>query len=110
MSIFQFLRILAARRLFLLIALISCFSVATVMTFILPKRYKASARLMLDIVKPDPVTGQVIANQFLRAYTNTQIELIRDQQVAGLQDQLAFAYARLGVFRPRNPRSASPKP
>ncbi len=91
MSIFQFLRILLARRLFLLTALISCVSVATVAAFILPKNYKASARLMLDIVKPDPVTGQVIANQFLRAYTNTQIELIRDQQVAGLVvDQMGW--------------------
>ncbi len=94
MSIFQFLRILAARRLFLLTALFSCVTVATGMTFILPKRYKASARVLLDIVKPDPVTGQVIANQFLRAYTNTQIELIRDKQVAGLVvDQLGWETA-----------------
>lgn len=91
MSLFQFLRILYARRLFLLIALISCVSVATVAAFILPKQYKASARIMLDIVKPDPVNGQVIANQFLHAYTNTQIELIRDQQVAGLVvDQMGW--------------------
>jgi uncharacterized protein involved in exopolysaccharide biosynthesis len=91
MSLFQFLRILYARRMFLLIALISCVSVATVAAFVLPKQYKASARVMLDIVKPDPVNGQVIANQFLHAYTNTQIELIRDQQVAGLVvDQMGW--------------------
>ena len=91
MSIFQFLRILFARRLFLLTALVSCVSVATVAAFVLPKHYKASARVMLDIVKPDPVTGQVIANQFLRAYTNTQIELIRDQQVTGsVVDQMGW--------------------
>lgn len=83
MSLFQFLRILAARRHFLIIALLSCVITATAASFVLPKRYKASARVLLDIVKPDPVTGQVIANQFLRAYTNTQIEMIRDQQVAG---------------------------
>jgi len=94
MSIFQFLRILAARRLFMLAALISCVTVATGMSFILPKRYKATARVMLDIVKPDPVTGQVIANQFLHAYTNTQIELIRDQGVAGqVVDQLGWETA-----------------
>ncbi len=94
MSIFQFLRILAARRIFMLIALMSCVSVATAMTFVLPKRYKASARIIMDIVKPDPVTGQVIANQFLHAYTNTQIELIRDPQVAGqVVDQMGWASA-----------------
>ncbi|MBL8554517.1 MAG: hypothetical protein JNL41_09585 [Phenylobacterium sp.] len=37
---------------------------------------------MLDVIKPDPVTGQVMSTAFLRAYTKTQIELVKDQQVA----------------------------
>lgn len=39
---------------------------------------------MMDLVKPDPVTGQVTAApSFARAYTKTQIELIKDYRVAG---------------------------
>ena len=38
----------------------------------------------MDLVKPDPVTGQVTAApSFARAYTKTQIELIKDYRVAG---------------------------
>lgn len=82
MSLVQFFRILYARRWILLTSLFSCLFVGIVMAQTLPKRYVAHARVMLDIVKPDPVTGQVIGTQFLRAYTRTQIELIKDQQTA----------------------------
>lgn len=92
MSFLQFLRILFARRSILLAALLGSVLVAAIMTQILPYRYESKARIMLDIVKPDPVTGQVMSNQFLRAYVRTQIELIRDYQVAGVVvDKLGWA-------------------
>jgi uncharacterized protein involved in exopolysaccharide biosynthesis len=81
MSLVQFFRILYARRLILLTALISSFAVALVMVQVLPKRYVAHARVMLDLIKPNPITGQVLGNE-RRAYTRTQIEIIQDYQVA----------------------------
>lgn len=82
MSLVQFFRILYARRIILIVALVSALVAGAVMIKVLPKRYSAHARIMLDVVKPDPVTGQVLGTQFLRSYTKTQIELIKDYQTA----------------------------
>ncbi|MDP3491516.1 MAG: Wzz/FepE/Etk N-terminal domain-containing protein [Hyphomonadaceae bacterium] len=83
MSIVQFLRILWARRMLVIAATISCVVGAFVVTQIVPPRYQGQSRVMLDLVKPDPVTGQVTSPQFAKAYTRTQIELIKDYRVAG---------------------------
>lgn len=92
MNIFQFLRILWAYRLIVL----GCVAVAligsVVFVQIAKPRYEAQSRVMLDIVKPDPVTGQVMSSPFVRAYTKTQIELVQDYQVAGRAvDNLGWA-------------------
>lgn len=92
MSLVQFLRMLYARRMIVLAALLSCVITATLTAFLLPPRYEAHARLMLDVLKPDPVTGQVMSNNFMRAYTVTQIEMIKGTAVAGrVVDQLGWA-------------------
>ncbi|MGQ5701989.1 Wzz/FepE/Etk N-terminal domain-containing protein [Sandaracinobacteroides sp. A072] len=92
MSFIQFLRILAARWRLILGTMLACFLVATVVANLLPKRYPASARVLLDIVKPDPVTGEMIAGRDARAYVRTQVELIRDMRVAGnVVDRLGLA-------------------
>ena len=91
MSLIQFLRILAARRSIVLTALISCLVVAIVVSQLLAPRFEARSRIILDIVKPDPVTGQLMQTQFIRAYTRTQIELIKDYRTAGpVVDQLGW--------------------
>ena len=83
MSIIQFFRMLWAKRLLVGIVTAACLFVAIFVSWVLPPRYEATSRVMLDIVKPDPVTGEVIASQWARAYVKTQIELIRDYRVAG---------------------------
>jgi polysaccharide biosynthesis transport protein len=91
MSLIQFLRILAARRGIILAALLSCFLVALIMSQILPKRYEATSRVMLDTVSPDPVTGISIGSNY-RAFVKTQTELIEDEQTAGrVVDRLGWA-------------------
>ncbi|MBA3896889.1 MAG: exopolysaccharide biosynthesis protein EpsF [Sphingomonadaceae bacterium] len=92
MSLKHFLLILAARRGIILVAVLGCFLASMIVAQLLPPRYKATTRIVLDIVKPDPVTGQVIASNFLRAYTQTQIELIEDYRTAGrVVDELGWA-------------------
>lgn len=83
MSFIQFLRILIARRWIILASLVICTLLALAISSRLPQRYPATARVMLDVIKPDPVTGAVLATQFVRGYTKTQIELIQDYRVAG---------------------------
>lgn len=83
MSITQFLRILFARRWIILITLVTCVVVAVATAKSLPERYDARARVILDVVKPDPVTGQMLGGPAVRSYIKTQTELIQDYRVAG---------------------------
>lgn len=83
MSIIQFFRILWARRYIVMMASISCIVGAFIVTQLLPPRYEGQSRVMLDLVKPDPITGAIISSQFAKVYTRTQVELIKDYKVAG---------------------------
>lgn len=82
MSILQFARILWARRMIILLAPLLLVVIATVAVFVLPPKYEAKSRVMLDVIKPDPVTGQVLSSPFLRAYIQTQTELIKDDAMS----------------------------
>jgi len=82
MNLIQFIRIIWARRLVILLSTLFCALAGIVVVQVVAPKYVAQSRIMLDVVKPDPVTGQVMATAFLRAYTKTQIELMKDEQVA----------------------------
>ena len=91
MSLMQFLRMLHARRMIVFAAFLSCLMTAAITAFVLPPRYEARARVMLDVLKPDPITGQVMTNSFMRAYTMTQVEMIKGSGVSGrVIDQLGW--------------------
>ena len=91
MSLMQFVRIFWARRWLIVAATVSTLIGALIVTSILPPRWEAHARVMLNIMKPDPVTGQIIAAQEGRLYAQTQIELITDSGIAGqVAEQLGW--------------------
>jgi uncharacterized protein involved in exopolysaccharide biosynthesis len=79
----QFLRIFWCRRSIILIlaATISCATGGFVVTRLLPPRWPASSRVMLNTLKPDPVTGWMLGAG-ARSYVATQVELIRDYSIA----------------------------
>lgn len=83
MSIIQFFRIIWARRMLVLAATVSCLIGALLLTMILPARYESNARVLLGLLKPDPVTGLVISGPATGAYVATQTELVTDFSVAG---------------------------
>jgi uncharacterized protein involved in exopolysaccharide biosynthesis len=92
MSLTQFLAILLARRWMVIAAMLASLAGAAVVLAVVPPRYTANTRLLLDFIKPDPVTGQVIGGQFARAYTATQTQLIKDYRVAGaVVDELGWS-------------------
>lgn len=82
MSIIQFLRIVWAYRLLIVVSTVACTLMAVVVVQVVKPRYEAQSRVMLDVIKPDPVTGEAMSTAFLRTYTKTQIELVKDLQVA----------------------------
>jgi succinoglycan biosynthesis transport protein ExoP len=83
MSLSQFFAILLARRWMIIAALLASLAGAVLVIMLVPPRYTASTRVVLDVIKPDPVTGQTMSPQFAKAYTQTQIQLIQDSRVAG---------------------------
>ena len=99
MNVFQFLRIIWAYRVIVLAFLGACLLGSVVFVQVAKPRYEAASRVMLDIVKPDPVTGQVISSPFVRAYTKTQIELVQDYQVAARVVDNLDIHARVGATR-----------
>ncbi|MEZ5656809.1 MAG: chain length determinant protein [Sphingobium sp.] len=92
MSFIQFFRILWARRAIVLLSTIGCFIAAALVIASVPPRYSAGSRLMLDLLKPDPVTGDMIGSRSAREFVKTQMQLIQDYRVAGkVVDALGWA-------------------
>jgi uncharacterized protein involved in exopolysaccharide biosynthesis len=81
-SIIQFLRILWAHRWITAIATVSCLVGGVVVLLIVPPRWQAHTRIVLDNIKSDPLTGEGMGPQ-ASAYAATQVELIKDYPVAG---------------------------
>lgn len=92
MNLIQFLRIFWARKWLILGSMLTCLAVAVTVASFLPKRYPGTARLMLDTVRPDPVTGIGVGGRDARDFIRTQLEFIRDERVAGgAVDRLGLA-------------------
>lgn len=90
MSILQFLRIIWARRWLIGAATLASLLGAILVILIVPPRWEATSRVMMGLLKPDPVTGLVIGNS-AGAYVNTQMELVKDYSVAGrVADELGW--------------------
>jgi len=83
MSLIQFWRILSAR--WLLIAATTIFSLAggILAVQLLAPRWDAEAHILLNLLKPDPVTGEMLGGGASRAYIGTQVGLITDYSVIG---------------------------
>jgi polysaccharide biosynthesis transport protein len=80
-NIIQFLRIVWAWRRISVLATLATVSGALIVILAVPPRWEAHTRVMLDTIKPDPLTGQVIGGA-ASAYAATQVEVIKDNAVA----------------------------
>jgi polysaccharide biosynthesis transport protein len=83
MSILQFLRIFWARWITIVVTTVCAAVGAYVVAVLVPPRYEATAPVLLNLSKPDPVTGQAINMRGSQPYIETQRELIRDYRVTG---------------------------
>ena len=64
-------------------ALICCLLGGLLATTISPARYQARARVTLNFIKPDPVTGVFMDFKRMNRYFRSQVSLIEDIQVIG---------------------------
>lgn len=93
MSLVQFLRILAARKSIILATLLACFFAAAVTVNLLPPRYEAHNRVLIDVTKPDAFIG-TMSQSAISSYVANQLKLIKDVQTAGIVvDNLGWATA-----------------
>jgi uncharacterized protein involved in exopolysaccharide biosynthesis len=90
MNIFQFIRIFWARRALLIAATLSTLAGALVVMLIVPTKWTATTRVIMETLKPDPVTGQVLGKA-ATIYILAQQAMITDYTVAGrVADQLGW--------------------
>jgi succinoglycan biosynthesis transport protein ExoP len=83
MNIVQIWRMLWARRALILVSMLVCLVLATIAARAIPQYYEASARVMLDTLRPDPVTNTAMSPQATKAFVQAQTDFIRDYRVAG---------------------------
>ena len=92
MSIGQFFQIVAAGRWRLLLCVIACVAGAMVFAFRLPPTYEARARVLLELVQPDLVTGTEVNAKSTEPYVRTQQLLAMSERVAlRVVDKLGWA-------------------
>lgn len=83
MTIDQFLAILRARYKIGLFALIVTVVTTTAITLILPKAYKADAKVVVDFKGGDPLAGSVVPmGAMMPTFMTTQVEIIKSRRVA----------------------------
>lgn len=82
MTIQQFLLILRARYKAALITLLIVVVLAALFTAMQPKRYTATAAVMVDVKSPDPVAGQFMQGMVAPGYMATQVDIISSDRVA----------------------------
>lgn len=103
MSIIQFLRIFWARRMIVLVTMIAAFLGSYVVTLLVAPRYEATARVMLDVISADPITGDTIGRSS-GTYFQAQAEQVKDYAVTGaVVDALGFLSdpGKIGAYQGR---------
>jgi len=82
MNFQQIIIVLMARKKIVISIFFATVLAATVISFLLPKTYKATASVLLNYKGVDPVTGLTLPGQLLPGYMATQIDIITSKNVA----------------------------
>lgn len=82
MNISQFLSVLRARWPVALLVFVLTVGAAVGMSMLMPKQYTATATLVVDQTRPDPVSGAVFSGNPSAAFTATQIDIMKSPSVA----------------------------
>jgi protein tyrosine kinase modulator len=82
MSLYQFLTLLRARFKIVLLMLLGTVAVIVAASLVLPKRYTATAAVVLDVKSPDPITGIMLHAMVMPGYMATQRDIITSDRVA----------------------------
>ncbi|MBV8683433.1 MAG: hypothetical protein JO111_11195 [Caulobacteraceae bacterium] len=93
MSINALWQIILARRMFIAMCTVCCLIGVVVVSLIVPPIWEGKSRVLLNLVKPDPVTNEIAAGSGAAsgAYVGNQMSLITDYTVTGkVVDELGW--------------------
>lgn len=82
MTLQQFLLTLKARRKTILVVFLTIVGLVVGLSLVLPKKYTASASVLVDVKSSDPIYGAMMQAQFLPGYMATQVDIITSDRVA----------------------------
>ncbi len=81
MNFSQFLLILRVRYKIILLIMISTIGITVAISLVLPKKFQATATVLLNYKGVDPVTGMTIPAQLMPGYIPTQVDIIQSRNV-----------------------------
>lgn len=81
MSVSVLFRILMARLPLMIFIVLVSLTVITLITFLLPEKYRASVDLIIDSKGQDPISGYVMPAQQMRGHIQTQADVISSRTV-----------------------------
>jgi chain length determinant protein EpsF len=82
MNLHQFLTVLRARFKIVVLILLATVAAIVAASLVLPKRYIATASVVLDVRSPDPVSGTILHAMVMPGYMATQRDIISSDRVA----------------------------
>ena len=82
MTFQQFLLILRARWLVILLTFMVVVGTAVGVSLVMPKKYAASAAVLVYVKTPDPILGALIPGMMTPGYMATEIDIIQSDRVA----------------------------
>ena len=82
MTLQQFLLILRARLWVVLLTFVFIVATTVGVSLWLPKRYTATASVVVDVKSPDPVSGLMLQGMVAPSYMATQVDIINSDRVA----------------------------
>jgi chain length determinant protein EpsF len=94
MSLQQFLMILRGRRVLVLAILVGTIATIVAASLVLPKKYSATAAVVVDVKSPDPISGTMLHAMVMPGYMATQRDIITSERVADKAAQLLKVEAR----------------
>lgn len=94
MSLAQFLMILRGRLVLVLAILVGTIATIVAASLVLPKKYSATAAVVVDVKSPDPISGAMLHAMVMPGYMATQRDIITSERVAEKAAQLLKVEAR----------------
>ncbi|WP_287461406.1 chain length determinant protein EpsF, partial [Accumulibacter sp.] len=82
MTLQQFLLILWARRRLTLVVLGLTVMTTLIVSLLLPKQYKATTAVVVDVKSPDPIAGMVLPGMMAPGYMATQVDIVNSDRTA----------------------------